>query len=73
MNLIYGTVVDVFQQEGLRCGKVRVGGAFKIVTLDLLADADTGDEVLLCDGTAIGKVRDAAAAPLEDYVSRNSR
>jgi len=72
MNLVYGKVVDVFQQDGLRRGKVRVCGAFKIVTLDLLTDADTGDEVLLCDGVAIGKVRDAAG-PLEDYVSRNPR
>jgi hydrogenase maturation factor len=63
MNLIYGEIVDVFQEEGLRRGKVRVGGALKIVTLDLLADADKGDEVLLCDGVAIGKVRDAAALP----------
>jgi len=59
MNLIYGKVVEVFEQEGLRCGKVRVGGAYKIVTLDLLAEADSGDEVLICDGIAIGKVRDA--------------
>ena len=72
MNLIYGTVVEVFQQDGLRWGRVRVGGAFKIVTLDLLADADSGDEVLLCDGIAIGKVCDAVE-PLEDYVSRNPR
>ena len=72
MNLIYGKVVEIFQQDGLRFGKVRVGGASKIVTLDLLADADRGDEVLLCDGMAIGKVRDAVE-PLEDYVSRNPR
>jgi len=63
MNLIYGEIVDIFHEEGLRRGKVRVGGALKIVTLDLLADADTGDEVLLCDGIAIGKVRDAAQSP----------
>jgi len=72
MNLIYGKIVDVFQEDGLRRGRVRVGGASKIVTLDLLADADIGDEVLLCDGIAIGKVREADE-PLEKYVSRNSR
>jgi hydrogenase maturation factor len=64
MNLLYGKVVEVFEDEGLRRGKVRVGGALKIVTLDLLPDADSGDEVLLCDGIAIGKLRDAAALPL---------
>jgi hydrogenase maturation factor len=60
MNRLYGKVVEVFEEEGLRRGKVRFGGALKIVTLALVADADRGDEVLLCDGTAIGKVRDAA-------------
>ena len=63
MNLVYGEIVDVFREEGLLRGKVRVGGAIKIVTLDLLADADKGDEVLLCDGVAIGKVRNAVESP----------
>ncbi len=76
MNLIYGKVVEVFEEEGLRRGKVRVGGALKIVTLDLVADADSGDEVLLCDGIAIGKVRDAIGQlerPLEQHVSGDPR
>jgi len=72
MNLIYGKLTEVLAKDGLRHGKVRIGGAFKIVTLDLLADADVGDEVLLCDGVAIGKVRDAIE-PLESYVSGHPR
>ena len=59
MTLIYAKVIEVFQEDGLRRGKVRVGGAYKIITLDLLAAVDSGDEVLLCDGVAIGKVDDA--------------
>ena len=69
MNLVYGEIVEVFPRDGLRCGRVRVGGVLKIVTLDLVADADIGDEVLLCDGIAIAKVREAAP----EYVSRDSR
>jgi hypothetical protein len=34
----------------------------------LVADADIGDEVLFCDGIAIGKVRDS-----QNYVSGNPR
>lgn len=63
MNLVYGIVVEVFRQDGLRWGRVRVGGAYKTIALDLLADADSGDEVLLCDGIAIGKVREDAESP----------
>ena len=72
MNLVYGKIVEVFREDGLRRGKVRVGGAFKIVTLDLVAEADNGDEVLLCDGIAIGKVRDAAE-PSETHVPCDPR
>ena len=55
MNLIYGEIADVFIEDGLRMGKVRVGGAMRKVTLELLTDAQPGDRVLLCDGVAISK------------------
>jgi len=58
MNLIYGEIVEVSANEsGILCGRIRVGGALKGVTLDLLPETDIGDEVLVCDGIAIGKVR----------------
>ena len=72
MNLIFGKVVASFERDGQRWGRIDVKGAYKIVTLDLLADADTGDEVLVYDGVAIGKVRDSVE-PVEYYVSRNPR
>jgi hydrogenase maturation factor len=59
MNLIYGEVVDVFQEEGMRFGKVRVGGAIAHALLELLTDTKRGDRVLLCDGVAISKVENA--------------
>ncbi len=72
MNLIHGKVVEVYQQDGRWCGKVRVDGACKTVPLDLLAEADNGDVVLPCDGVAIGKVRDAVE-PFETDVPRDTR
>jgi hydrogenase maturation factor len=56
MNLIYGEVVDVVEQDGMRFEKVRVGGAMTHVLLEFLAGAECGDRVLLCDGAAIAKV-----------------
>lgn len=58
MNLVYGKIVEFLPHGALRQARVRVGRALTIVTLDLVADADMGDEVLLCDGIAIAKVRD---------------
>jgi len=70
MNLVYGKVISTFERDGQRWGRIDVRGAHKIVTLDLLADADTGDEVLVCDGVAIGKVR-AAEEPSNLCVSQS--
>ena len=56
MNLIYAEVVQVFVEDGMRMGRIKVGGAVKKVPLDLLTDAGCGDTVLLCDGVPISKV-----------------
>ncbi len=57
MNLVYGEIGEVFVEDGMRMGRIRVGGAIKKVSLELLTDAERGDTVLLADGVAIGKVR----------------
>lgn len=58
MNLIYGEIVEVFYDNEMRMGKIRVAGAMKNIPLDLLTEAQEGDRVLLCDGVAISKVAD---------------
>jgi len=56
MNLIYGEVVEILTEDGMKFGKVRVGGAVKKIPLELLTDVARGDRVLICDGVAISKV-----------------
>ena len=58
MNLVYGEVVEVFTEDGMKFGKIRVGGALKEITLELLTDVARGDRVLICDGVAISKVHE---------------
>jgi hydrogenase maturation factor len=70
MNLTYGEVTELFTENGMQMGTVRVSGAVKKVPLDLLTSVQCGDRVLLCDGVAISKVADTAA---ENNVSRDSR
>jgi hydrogenase maturation factor len=72
MNLLYGEIVDIMMEEGMRFGRIRVGGALKKVSLDLLTDAGCGDSVLLADGVAISKVRRDGDAEKND-VPGNSR
>ena len=60
MNLLYGDIMEVFSQDGMRMGKIRVAGTMKNIPLELLADAQPGDRVLVCDGVAIGKVSSSA-------------
>jgi hydrogenase maturation factor len=56
MNLVYGEVMELFSENGMQMGRVRISGALKVVPLDLLTAVQSGDNVLLCDGVAISKV-----------------
>lgn len=71
MNLLYGDIVEVFSQDGMCMGKVRVAGATKNIPLELVTDARAGDRVLLCDGVAISKVTSSTDSKI-DNVSRDS-
>jgi hydrogenase maturation factor len=55
MNLHYGQIVEIASEDGMRVGKIRVAGAFKKVSVELLREAQIGDRVLVCDGIAISK------------------
>jgi hydrogenase maturation factor len=70
VNLVFGQIVSIFVEDGMRLGKVRVGGAIKNASLELLTDAECGAQVLLCDGVAISRVQPETES---SYVSRNSR
>ena len=70
MNLLYGRIVEVFAEDGMLGGKIRVRGAIKKVSLDLLVEPQIGDRVLVCDGVAIGKVEGLRSAEI-NYVSGN--
>jgi len=72
MNLLYGEIVGVFAEDGMVAGKIRVRGALKKVSLDLLAAHRVGDWILICDGVAISKVEVQRTMEI-NYVSGNSR
>jgi hydrogenase maturation factor len=71
MNLVYGEIVAVSLQDEMRIGKIRVGGAMKHVCLDLVAAAEIGDSILLCDGVAIATVEQKRKTE-KNYVSGDS-
>jgi hydrogenase maturation factor len=70
MNLLYARIVETFPEDGMLAGKIRVGGALKKVSLDLLVEPRIGDRVLICDGVAISKVEDKRTTEI-NYVSGN--
>jgi hydrogenase maturation factor len=72
MNLVYGEVVDVLHEDGMRVGRIRVGGALRRAVLDLIHEPARGDRVLLCDGIAISKVENAVTTET-NHVPRHSR
>ena len=71
MKLVFGQVVKVFDEFGIRMGKIRVRGAIKEAALDLLAGIEPGDIVLLCDGIAVSKLQTEKTE--ESCVLGNSR
>ncbi|MDP9098219.1 MAG: HypC/HybG/HupF family hydrogenase formation chaperone [Verrucomicrobiota bacterium] len=71
MNLVYGEVIEVLSEDGMKFGKIRVGGALKKVPLELLTDVKRGDTILVCDGVGISKV--SAGAMETNDVPRDPR
>lgn len=71
MNLVYGEIVGMSLEGEMRVGKIRVGGALKNVFLDLVATAEIGDSILLCDGVAIATVEKKTKTE-KNYVSGDS-
>jgi hydrogenase maturation factor len=55
MNLLYGEIVEMLAEDGMRFGKIRVGGALNKISLELVGEPQIGDRVLVCDGIAISK------------------
>jgi len=72
MNLIYGRITEIFREDGMSTGKIRVRGAIKTVSLDLLVEPRLGDLVLVCDGVAISKVAGRTTTEV-NHVSSNPR
>lgn len=72
MTLLSGQLVEIFVEEGVPKGKVKIGGAFTKVVLTLVMEARVGDTVLIDSGVAIG-VSSEPQSMEEDYVSRDSR
>jgi len=58
VNLLYGRLVAISDEDGIQSGKIQVGGASKKVALGLLTDVKRGDTLLVCDGVAISKVHE---------------
>ena len=71
MNLIYADLKEVFPKEGMRMGKISIGGALRNVTLDLVPGAECGDRLLVCEGIAIARVESMNISE-ERYVSSDT-
>ena len=69
MNLLYGQIVEIASEDGMRVGKIRVAAAFKKVSLELLGEAQIGDRVLVCDGIAISKEEPLEPPPLSEQLA----
>lgn len=60
MNLLTGTIEEVYVENGAPMAKVRIHGAFKRVSLLFVRDARAGDSILISSGVAISRLDDNA-------------
>ena len=51
-----GQISEIFQQDGLRFGRLRVGGAITRIVLELVPEVKVGDTVLVHAGVAVSKI-----------------
>ena len=58
---IPGKIVEVFEQDGIRMGKVDFDGIVKEVSLSFVPDAEVGDYTIVHVGFGITKVDEASA------------
>jgi hydrogenase expression/formation protein HypC len=59
---IPGEVIDVFDEQGMRFGRVRFGGVEREVCLQYVPTVEPGEFVLVHVGFAIGAIDREAAA-----------
>ncbi len=55
-QFLIGEIVAIFEEDGLRIGKLRVSGAITRVALGVLPDVQIGDMVLVHAGVAVSRV-----------------
>lgn len=56
MHFVTGELVEIYEENGIPMGKLRVAGAITRVALALLPHVQVGDVVLAHAGVAISKV-----------------
>lgn len=61
MNLVTGEIVEIYLEEDITMGKVRVGMAFVRVPLTLVPGIRPGDWILIESGVAIAHVASSQA------------
>jgi hydrogenase expression/formation protein HypC len=64
-----GRVTEVFDDDGLRMGKVAFGGVAKNVCLEHVPDAAVGDYVLVHVGFALARIDEAEAARIFEFLA----
>lgn len=56
-----GKIVEIYEADGIRMGKVDFGGIFKEACLDYVPEAEVGDYTIIHVGFAITQLDEASA------------
>lgn len=67
---IPGKIIEIFEENGLKMGKVDFGGVIKTVCLEYIPDAQVGDYTVVHVGFGISKLNEQEAQEMLYYLER---
>jgi len=67
---IPGQLIEVFQRDNLRMGRVQFGGIVKEACLEYTPEAQVGDYVIVHVGFAISRIDEAEAREIFSYLEQ---
>ncbi len=65
-----GKIIEIFEENGLKMGKVDFGGVTKTVCLEYIPDANVGDYTVVHVGFAISKLNEQEAKEMLNYLEQ---
>jgi hydrogenase maturation factor len=73
VNLQTGKIVEVYAEGGMTLARVRIGGVFIRISIDLLPEAKVGNHIFIAGGVALALVAGAPKKELSNVLGHSRK